>query len=302
MAVPDFQTIMLPLLQLTSDQQEHSLSEAIESLAEYFSLSDKEFHELLPSGRQGLFYNRVGWASTYLKKAQLLESTRRGWFHITQRGYEVLRADPEKIDRKYLEQFPEYLEFRVPSYSESDSSVVIETEGESTPEESLETSYNNIQDKLASELLEQIHSCSPAFFERMVVDLLVTMGYGGSRLDAGKAVGRTNDGGIDGIINEDRLGLDVVYIQAKRWQNTVGRPEVQSFAGSLEGVRARKGIFITTSDFSQAAWDYVTRIEKKIVLIDGKRLANLMIEHGVGVTKVAEYVINRVDIDYFTDD
>jgi restriction system protein len=203
---------------------------------------------------------------------------------------------------KYLEQFPEYLEFRVSSKSKLTGTDESEEESESTPEEILEESYNSIREELSSEILDYIFNCSPAFFERMVVDLLVTMGYGGSRLDAGKAVGRTNDGGIDGIINEDRLGLDVVYIQAKRWQNTVGRPEVQSFAGSLEGVRARKGIFITTSDFSQAAWDYVTRIEKKIVLIDGKRLANLMIEHGVGVTKVAEYVINRVDIDYFTDD
>lgn len=295
MAVPDFQSLMLPLLKIAGDGREHRLSEAIEALAVQFRLSEDDRRELLPSARQAKFDNRVGWARRYVKKAGLLESTERGKFRITERGLEVLRGNPASIDVKFLMQFPEFVEFRsVKQRGENE-------EATETPEEALELGYQNLRRNLAEDLLERMKSCSPRFFEKLVVDLLVEMGYGGSRKDAGQAVGQSGDGGIDGIIKEDKLGLDVVYIQAKRWEATVGRPTVQAFAGSLEGQRARKGVLITTSQFSPDAKDYVTRIEKKIVLIDGEQLAQLMIDHGVGVTEVVSYPVKKVDIDYFGD-
>jgi len=301
MPVPDYQTIMLPLLGLAGDGKEHTLAEALDLLATTFGLSDRERSELLPSGSQAKFDNRVGWARTFLKKAGLLESTGRGRFRITERGLGILKSTPARIDNKLLSQFPEFLEFRTrnakpDNREESDEGAARQT---GTPQEILESSYQNLRAELAEELLGRLKTSSPRFFERMVVDLLVAMGYGGSRQDAGQAVGRSGDDGIDGIIKEDKLGLDAVYIQAKRWDNTVGRPVVQSFAGSLEGQRAKKGVLITTSQFSQEAKDYVTRIERKIVLIDGEQLADLMIDHGVGVSEVATYTVKRVDLDYF---
>jgi len=297
MAVPDFQALMLPLLNIAGDGQEHSLDGAIEALGVQFDLGEEDRKELLPSGRQAKFDNRAGWARTYLKKAGLLESTGRGKFRITERGLDVLKGNPASIDVKFLSRFPEFLEFR--------KATKREPEGEETgqtPEEALELGYQNLRRNLAEDLLERIKGCSPRFFEKLVVDLLVEMGYGGSRKDAGQAVGQSGDGGIDGIIKEDKLGLDVVYIQAKRWEATVGRPTVQAFAGSLEGQRARKGVLITTSQFSPDAKDYVTRIEKKIVLIDGEQLAQLMIDHGIGVTQVASYSVRKVDLDYFGEE
>lgn len=249
MAVPDFQSLMLPLLKIAGDGQEHSLSETIDVLALEFGLTEAERKELLPSGRQSRFDNRVGWARTYLKKAGLIESTGRGVFRISKRGYGVLKDKPAKIDMKFLEQFPEYVEFRSVS-QQVDKPDEKGDESDQTPEEILELSYQGLRQDLAQELLERVKECSPRFFEKLVVDLLVAIGYGGSRKDAGEAVGRTGDGGIDGIIKEDKLGLDVVYIQAKKWDGTVGRPAVQTFAGSLEGLRARKGVMITTSQFS----------------------------------------------------
>jgi restriction system protein len=290
MAVPGFQELMLPLLKLSGDGNEHSLSETIDILASEFGLMDADRNELLPSGRQAKLDNRVGWARTHLGKAGLLESTGRGRFRITQRGIDVLNGNPSEIDIGFLSQFPEFIEFR--TLSRQGNRHDGESEGTNqTPEEILESSYQNLRSALAESLLQRIKACSPKFFERLVVDLLVAMGYGGSRKDAGQAVGQSGDGGIDGTIKEDRLGLDVVYIQAKRWEGTVGRPIVQAFAGSLEGLRARKGVLITTSQFSQDAKDYVTRIEKKIVLIDGEELTDLMIDHGLGAAELASYTV-----------
>jgi restriction system protein len=270
-------------------------------LAVQSKLADDERKELLPSGRQAKFDNRVNWVVTHLKKAHLLESTGRGTFRITNRGLEVLKNRPAKIDLRFLNQFPEFVEFRNLSRQEKHEVEGIET-GERTPEEILEASYQTLRQNLQQELLELVKTCSPKFFENLVVDLLVAMGYGGSRKDAGEAVGRSGDGGIDGIIKEDRLGLDVVYIQAKRWQGTVGRPEIQAFTGSLEGARARKGVFITTSTFTPNALDYVSRIEKKIVLIDGQQLAQFMVDYDIGVTEMARYVVKKIDLDYFSEE
>ena len=297
--IPDFQSIMLPLLRLAKDGGEHTLREAIESLAAEFELTPAERKELLPSGRQAAFDNRVGWASTYLKKAGLLESTGRGRFRVTHKGLEVLEGQPAGIDIGFLEQFPEFVDFR--SRRSPAEHAVPTQEADQTPEEVIESGYQALRNDLAEELVEQVLACSPQFFEKLVVDLLVEMGYGGSRKDAGHAVGQSGDAGIDGIIKEDKLGLDAVYVQAKRWANTVGRPIVQAFAGSLEGHRATKGVLITTSDFSNGAREYVGRIQKKIVLIDGKQLADLMIDHGIGVSNVITYTLRQVDTDYFSE-
>lgn len=286
---------------MAADGGEYSLREAIENLAQYFSLSDEERQAMLPSGRQATFDNRVGWARTYLKKANLLQTTRRGYFQITAKGKSTLAERPIEINVKYLERFPEFLEFknfkREPSNSEN---LPIQIQ-DKTPEENLETIVQGLNQDLASELLDNIKICSPSFFEALVIDVLVKMGYGGTRQDAGKIVGRSGDGGIDGTINEDRLGLDIIYVQAKRWENPVGRPEIQKFAGALQGFRARKGIFITSSSFTTEAKDFVARIDNKIVLIDGQNLAQYMIEFDVGVTTKDTYKIKKIDFDYFTD-
>jgi len=304
MAIPDYQSIMLPLLKLASDKKVHSLRTAIEKLAHQFSLTAEEREELLPSGRQATFDNRVGWARTYLKKAELLTSPKRGYFEITARGLDVLKQNPETITWQYLMQFEEFVEFQSPKEKTAVSStpLVNDKVDDQTPEEEMETVYQQLREELASELLDAIKGCTPTFFEHLVVDLLVKMGYGGTRKDAGEAIGKSGDGGIDGIIKEDRLGLDIVYIQAKKWDgNVIGRPEIQKFAGALQGQRARKGVFITTSTFTQHARDFVSRIDSKIVLIDGEQLAQLMIDYDMGVSRIATYDIKRVDSDYFTD-
>ncbi len=298
MPIPDFQTIMLPLLKIASDGKEHSLSEVIDKLGSEFKLTEAERNELLPSGKQPRFNNRVGWAKTYLKKTKLLEEAGRGRFRLTQRGRDVLKEKPLTVNLKYLERFPELEEFREAGNAEA-TLPPIAVDTAVTPEEALEASYQDVRQKLAVDLLDRVKAASPAFFEKLVVDLLVALGYGGSRKDAGQAVGHSGDGGIDGIIKEDRLGLDAVYIQAKRWDATVGRPVVQAFAGSLEGQRARKGVVITTSDFSKEAKEYVHKIEKKIVLIDGVQLAQLMIDNDVGVAEVVCYRVKKLDLDYF---
>jgi len=300
--IPDFQKFMLPLLRLAGDKKEHRLQDAVEQLANEFGLTEEERKVLLQSGTQTLFANRVGWANTYLKKAGLLESTRRGYFAITERGLKVLQDNPAEINVKYLEQFPEFVQFRkLPKTpgDKSDSNVPKEIE-DKTPLELIEIGSRKLQDELASELLEQVKKCSPAFFEKLVVELLVKMGYGGSLEDAGKAVGRTGDEGIDGIIKEDKLGLDAVYIQAKRWNSSVGRKEIQQFAGALQGQKAKKGIFITTSSFSKEARDYAAKIENRIVLIDGEELVKLMIENNLGVSITAQYAVKKIDLDYFS--
>ncbi|MEZ5360391.1 MAG: restriction endonuclease [Candidatus Zixiibacteriota bacterium] len=303
MAIPDYQSIMLPLLELTSREIELSISEAIEKLAVILGLSERDLKELLPSGQNHKFANRVGWARTYLKKARLLESPQRGFIKITQRGNEVLASKPNKIDNVFLRQFPEFLEFQKKKKQSEESVIEANKElGNKTPEDLLEESYQELIDTLSSDLLDRIKSESPQFFERLVIDLLIKMGYGGSRKDAGKAVGRSGDGGIDGIIKEDKLGLDVIYIQAKRWEGVVGRPIVQSFAGSLDGVRAKRGILITTSRFTKDAIDYANNIDKSIVLVDGEMLAKLMIDHDLGVSTIAKYEVKKLDSDYFVED
>lgn len=308
MAIPDYQTCMLPFLRFLGDGKEHTLREAEDALAEHFSLSPVERAELLPSGQQGIFKNRIGWARTYLKKAGLIEAPKRAVFKITERGEKVLASEPVRIDVKFLEQFPEFIDFRDASKNSSEEPAVSAPVGSAaatatatTPEESIELAHQGLREQLAQELLSRILACSPTFFEQLVVELLVKMGYGGSRRDAGERIGQTGDGGIDGIIKEDRLGLDLIFIQAKRWQGTVGRPEIQKFVGALQGQRARKGVFITTSTYSADAVDYASRIDTKVVLIDGKRLAALMIDFDVGVSVSASYVVKRVDSDYFEE-
>ncbi len=305
MAVPNFEEIFWPLLQFAGDGEEHSLREAIEAMADHFAMSDEERQQLLPSGRRTRIADRVGWARTYLGQAGLLEATRRGYFRITPRGREVLRNPPEVLNVAFLKRYPEFVDFlqrgKHQKPSKQAPSAPLDDETQQTPDEIIETAYRQIREQLAAELLESIRSSSPAFFEQLVVDLLVEMGYGGSREDAGRAIGRQGDEGIDGVINEDRLGLDVIYIQAKRWENTVSRPEIQKFAGALQGKRAKKGIFITTSTFSQGARDYANRIDSRIILIDGQKLAQLMIEYNVGVTPIAVYELKRIDRDYFDE-
>jgi restriction system protein len=302
--IPDFQTLMLPLLRLASDGEEHGLHDAREVLAREFRLTDTERAALLPSGRQAVFDNRVAWAKVYLQRAGVLDSPRRACFRISDRGRDVLRDPPDRITVKYLERFPEFIDFRYAAKERketSEPSGVVAEDGE-TPEETLETAYQRLRGDMAAELLRRVKGSSPQFFERLVVEVLLSMGYGGSRKEAGEAIGRAGDEGIDGIINEDRLGLDVIYLQAKKWDGTVGRPEIQKFVGALHGKRAKKGIFITTGAFSSEAVQYVAAIDPKVVLIDGQQLAGLMIDFNVGVSPVASYEIKRIDSDYFGEE
>jgi restriction system protein len=304
MLIPDFQTVMRPLMQHISDGKEHTIRETLDHLADEFSLSDKERKTMLPSGRQEVFTNRVAWAKTHLRMAGLLEGTARGVFRITERGLGVLRENPKRIDLRILRTQPGYLDARGRKKEKQQANGMTKEEkvDDLTPEESIEESYLMLRENLGRELLTKLKTSSPSFFEKVVVELLVKMGYGGTRKDAGQAIGQSGDEGIDGIIKEDRLGLDAIYIQAKRWDQTVGRPEIQKFAGALQGVRARKGIFITTSDFSKEAEEYAERIESKIVLIDGEQLWNLLIDYGLGVSTVASYEVKKVDNDYFSEE
>lgn len=305
MPIPDYQTIMLPLLKLLSDKKEYVFKDVVTLLGNQFQLTEQELNELLPSGQSLLFANRVGWARTYLKKAGLLEAPKRGMVSITNRGLEVLKKKPVKIDNSLLKQFPEFLEFQ--NLKKEDFEIVGNTDTaqneKQTPEETIDLAYQNIRQSLAQELIDSVYRMSPAFFERLVVELLVKMGYGGSIKDAGKAIGKTGDEGIDGTIKEDKLGLDIIYIQAKRWQpgNVVGRPELHKFVGALAGQGAKKGIFITTSSFSKDALNYAPKNETKIVLIDGVQLAQLMIDYNLGVSVQRSYEIKRLDNDYFEE-
>lgn len=303
MPIPDYESIMLPLLKLSADGKEHTNREGIEHLARIFSLTDDEKKELLPSGKQPRFENKYFWAKFYLKKALALGPQGRSKvFTITERGRELLKNSPERIDNKILLQFSEFASFL--KKGETDTVHSSEPTGlADTPLELMQSSYVQIRNALADELLEKVKSCSPSFFEWLVVELLVKMGYGGSIQEAGKVIGKVGDGGIDGVIKEDKLGLDLIYIQAKRWENNVGRPLVQAFAGALQGVGAKKGILVTTSDFTEEARQYViSNTTSKIVLIDGKILADLMIDYDIGVSKVSAYEIKRLDSDYFSDE
>lgn len=300
MPIPDFQSLMLPIMKIAADGADHTARELRERLAAELGLSEQERKELLPSGQQPVFTNRLAWSRSHLRMAGLLEKTGRGTFRITLRGKQALASNPPAINLRFLQQFPEYLEAR--NKPRSDTPITSSDSDDQTPQERLEAAYETLRANLAKDLLAQLKASTPDFFERVVVELLVRMGYGGTRKDAGQAIGKSGDEGIDGIIKEDRLGLDVIYIQAKRWQNTVSRPEIQKFAGALQGQRAKKGIFITTSDFSRDALDYATRIDSKIVLIDGDQLAQLMIDHSVGVTPIANYEIKQIDTDYFSSE
>ncbi len=300
MAIPDFQSIMLPLLIYLKDGKEHYMQEIIEAMSTYFDLTPEEKKQLLSSGQQAIFDNRVGWARTYMKKAGLVESTRRGYIRITERGLQVLKENPEEINVRYLMKFPEFVVFR--TLKRDRGKTDSDADESQTPEEQLDLAYQKLRGELAAELLQRVRKCTPHFFERLIIVLLVSMGYGGTRKDAGEAVGGSGDEGIDGVIKEDRLGLDEIYIQAKKWEGPVGRPEIQKFAGALMGRKAKKGIFITTSTFTKEAKEYAEKIESKIVLIDGDTLAQLMIDHDIGVSSMVSYSVKRIDNDYFSEE
>lgn len=314
MPIPDFQTLMLPFLQVIRDGREHNIPDVVKELADQFELTPEERIQKYPTNTNTIINNKTGWTKTHLKNAKLIENPRRGIVKISERGLQVLAERPSRIDMRFLLRFPEYVAFRESSRPHSTISdaqtglpIVATAPGATqpslTPIEELEQSYQEIRNELADSLLEQILTCSPQFFEQMVIDLLISMGYGGSKQDAGQAIGQSHDGGVDGIIKEDKLGLDVIYIQAKRWNATpVSRPDVQAFVGSLVGLKAVKGIFITTSDFTREAQEYVKGIDKKVVLINGKELTQLMIDHGIGVTDIQTYTLKRIDSDYFTEE
>lgn len=272
------------------------MPDIVDALSRHFRLTDEERSRLLPSGKAKIFTNRVWWARTYLKKARLVDSPRKGVLRITERGSETVTSGPGSLDVKYLLQFPEFKEFH--SKKKADK----ETPGQRTPREVLDEAFDEIRSALRSELLSLVQKCSPTFFEQLVVDLLVKMGYGGRFPDAGKAVGGSGDGGVDGVIKEDQLGLDIIYIQAKRWEAVVGRPEIQKFVGALKGHKASKGVFITTSTFSADAREYANRIEDKVILVDGEALAGFMADFDVGVTVTDRYEVKRVDSDYFLEE
>lgn len=310
MAIPDFQTLMLPVLRFMADGSEHSTQDAVAALADQFGLTEDERAERLKSGPTRVFANRVGWAVSYLKQAAALLSPARGRYAIGNRGREILASPPDRITIRYLaEVSPEFREFRATPGKRRKITAVgdfrqgTDSDDERTPEEQIDAAELVLRAALERDLLDRVKLSTPDFFERIVLQLLLAMDYGGTLTDAGQQVGRTGDDGIDGVIKEDKLGLDVVHLQAKRWvDKPVSRPDVQSFAGSLEGQRSRKGVFITTSYFTSDAKEYVNRIEKKIVLIDGRELAKLMIDHGVGVTEVRSFSLLRINDAYFEEE
>ncbi len=304
MAVPDFQTLMRPLLAVLQDGRERTIRSIREELAEEFSLTPEELVEMIPSGRVTTFQNRVGWAATYLYQTRLIDRPRRAVYRINDRGRKVLDENPVRVDLKVLSQFEELEEFR---QAKSDNRALSgagldSAETDQTPEERLDSSHRELRAALTGELLERVLEQSPDFFEQLVLDVLYAMGYGGSRENAAERLGQSGDEGVDGVIREDRLGLDLIYVQAKRWNNVVGRPEIQKFFGALHGLRATKGVFITTSHFSKEAVGYAEGVSPRVILVDGKELAQLMIEHDVGVTVAREYQVKRLDLDYFVTD
>jgi len=302
MAIPPFKEFILPALKLYADGEPHALKDTVVKIADILGLNEEERQELLPSGKRTRLYDRVSWALTYLKQAKLLDMIRRGVHRITARGSELLESDPPHLYQTDLRRFKEFIDFesRSSKEEENESIVIDEDEDEHlTPEEALDASYEQLHESLVSEIQEAVANTDPQQFEQLVVDLLLAMGYGGSFREAGKAIGRSGDEGIDGIIKEDRLGLDVIYLQAKRWSGNVGRPQVHQFAGALLGKRAKKGVLITTSEFTREAREYTQGIDSKLILIDGRELANLMIEHGVGVSIRKTLHIKRIDTDYF---
>jgi restriction system protein len=301
MAIPGYQEFMLPVLRIAGDGKEHAVTQVMTTLTEQMKISEADRDELLPSGTQTRLYNRVTWALTYLSKSLLLEKTGRGRFRIAPRGAEVLKTKPAVINNKFLEQFPEYQAFKTKK-NEKRPAVTTKNNGEDsdiTPDEQLELAYRELRDTLADELLQRVRTGTPKFFEHLVVDLLVAMGYGGSRLDAAQVVGKSGDGGIDGVIKEDRLGLDMVYVQAKRVGSDIGPGAIREFVGSLGEHKANKGVFITSGAFTSGAREAAAKAHSRIVLIDGDQLAEFMIDHGVGVTDHKAYTVKKLDSDYF---
>lgn len=302
MAIPDFQSVMRPVLAAVSSGP-LMLSEVRERVADEFQLSEDERNERLPSGKQTVINNRVGWARTYLNKAGLLSIPSKGLVQITERGREVLANGPERITVGWLKRYPEFADFHTARPTDSPASIVqTEAATDATPDEQLADAHQALMQSLADELLAQVRSASPAFFEQLVVDLMIAMGYGGSRKEAGRATQATGDDGIDGIIKEDKLGLDVIYLQAKRWANTVHRPEIDKFIGALTRQRARKGVFITTSDFSAGAREAALGLDIKVVLVDGIELARLMVENNLGCSVKQVFEVKQLDSDYFSED
>jgi restriction system protein len=306
MAIPGYQEFMLPLLRLAADGEEHTVQDAIGRLAEQFGLSEADRSLVLPSGTQTQLYNRVTWAITYLTKSLLLEKPTRGRFRLSQRGREVLSKNPHRVDNAYLEQFEEYRAFKTKKAKAVNSPDGPESgtgseDPETTPLERLDAAYKELRETLADDLLDKVRAGSPKFFEHLVIDLLVKMGYGGSRADAAQVVGKSGDDGIDGVIKEDRLGLDMVYVQAKKWDNSVGPGEIDKFVGSLMRKRAQKGVFITSGTFTSGATRAAQEASTKVVLIDGEMLAELMIDHGVGVAEEKSYSVKKLDSDYFEE-
>ena len=302
MKIPEFQKFLISLLKKVEDGEEKSMSDVMVALAKDFNLSEEDQKEMLPSGTQSIFKNRVGWAKTYLKKATLVDSPKRGAIRITEQGKKVLSEDLSEITIKYLRKFPEFVNFQsVNNKKKSGSMGDLSNE---TPSEKIESAYNELRIDLKKEILGIIMKCSPFFFEKVVVNLLIKLGYGGSSKEAGTAFSTSKDGGIDGVIKEDKLGLDFVYIQAKRWKedSCVGSPEIQKFAGALQGKRARKGVFITTSCFSKGAKEYVKKIDSNIILLDGNDFTEYMIDSNTGVSPISMYEIKKINFDYFNED
>jgi len=302
--IPDFQTVMRPVLDAVSDGQPRTLGDVRQRVAETFLLSDEERKQRLPSGRQTVINNRIGWARTYLNKAGLLHIPERGMVQITDRGLDALAHGPDRITVRWLKQFPEFERFHThtPKDKADDSQDMADDLDQTTPDERLAEAHQSLMEALADEILTQVRQASPQFFEQLVVDLMLAMGYGGSRQEAGQATQLTNDDGIDGTIKEDKLGLDVIYLQAKRWTNTVHRPEIDKFIGALTRRGARKGVFITTSDFSPGAREAANGLSMKVVLLDGRELAQLMVENNLGVSIKQVYEVKQIDSDYFSEE
>jgi restriction system protein len=304
--IPDFQTLMLPLLEALSDGQERLIREVAASLADRFKLTEEERQEKLPSGQQTVISNRVAWSKTHLKSAGLIENPTRGRIRLSDLGRSVLAKKPGTVNGRFLRQFQPYLKFIGQIEVEDGPGAAGEqtavAESRKTPLELLDESHRTLRKATVEELLSRLKTCSPGFFEEVVVKLLRAMGYGGVTGEA-TVTGKPGDGGIDGVIKEDKLGLDVVCIQAKRWEGSVGRPVIQQFVGSMNYARARKGVILTTSQFTRDATEFVDRIEgMKVVLIDGGRLAELMLDHDVGVTRTKVYELKEVSNDFFDED
>ncbi len=303
MSVPDFQTLMLPILKNFKDSKEHHVQEIRDLISKEFNLTDEDINLLLPSGSSKLFHNRVAWSIAHLKMAELIESPKRSFYKITNSGTNILEKNLERIDLNLLKNIPAYAE-KKNTWGKNELSDYPEQidKYDKTPDELVEEGFEKIKFEVSNELIRIIKTCTPHFFEKLVLDVLIKLGYGGSNIEQAKLLGKSGDDGVDGLINEDKLGLDVIYVQAKRWEGQVGQPEIQKFAGALQGQRAKKGIFITTSSFTKPALEYVEKIENRIILIDGIKLAELMIDNDVGVSMKKVYAVKKIDTDYFIED